>query len=352
MSATGLPTIWRFLGNAIRARFTTNRVMRPLVATYHVTSYCNLNCTYCEDFGLDKNRHMTAAFLRREQAMKVVRVIRSATENIIFTGGEALLHPDIEALVEYAARLRFRQIALITNGVLLPRRERVLEHLSRLVISLDSLDTEAWDKILAARRGMAARIIAIVERYASRQAQYGYRLVVNCVITPGTVGMAREVIRFCVSNGVGFSISPQGRNDQPHPDLADNAEYRELIAHVMHLKETGHDAVGSKVYLEHMLQFEEFQCYPTLNVRIMQNGDFVYPCRPISERGDGSGGVGANLLEVETFREAFESAVARYGQPPKGCRSCFQQCFAEPSLLVQRPLRALSELRRYHSTAV
>src|SRR5262249_12078212 len=85
MSTTGLPTMWRFLGNALRAPLTDNGIRRPLVATYHVTSYCNLNGAYCEDFGLDKNRHMADAFLPREQAMKVVRVLRSATENVIFT---------------------------------------------------------------------------------------------------------------------------------------------------------------------------------------------------------------------------------------------------------------------------
>jgi hypothetical protein len=142
-------------------------------------------------------------------------------------------------------------------------------------------------------------------------------------------------------------MSPQGVNDHPHPELVDNAEYRALIEDVLRMKRAGHDAVGSAVYLEHMLRFEEFQCYPTLNVRVMQNGDLVYPCRPIADRDDGRGGVAANLLDFERFEDAFALAVRRYGQPPKGCRSCFQQCFAEPSLLVRRPLRALMELRRY-----
>jgi len=206
--STGLATARSFVENALRARFTANRVMRPIVATYHVTSYCNLNCTYCEDFGLAKNARMMNALLPREQAMQVLRVIRTGIENIIFTGGETLLHPAIEDLVAYAAELRFRYISLITNGLLLPKRERVLPHLSRLVISLDSLDTAAWDAILATRPGTAARIIAVIERYARLQETYGYRLVVNCVVMPKTIGMARDVIEFCVGNRIGFSISP------------------------------------------------------------------------------------------------------------------------------------------------
>ena len=345
--STGLATARRFVQNAFRARFTTNRVMRPMVATYHVTSYCNLNCTYCEDFGLAKNERMTNALLPRERAMEVVRVIRTGVENIIFTGGETLLHPAIEDIVAYAARLRFRYITLITNGVLLPKRERVLRHLSRLVISLDSLDTAAWDAILATRPGTAAHIVAVIEHYGRLQDAYGYRLVVNCVVMPTTIRMTRDVMEFCARNRIGFSMSPQGVNDQPHTDLVDNAEYRTLVEDVLRMKRAGHDTVGSSVYLEHMLSFDEFQCYPTLNVRIMPNGDLVYPCRPIADRDDGRGGIGANLLDFERFEDAFAVAVRRYGQPPKGCRSCFQQCFAEPSLLIQRPIRALAELRRY-----
>lgn len=344
---TALATARRFVANALRARFTNNRVMPPMVATYHVTSYCNLNCTYCEDFGLAKNERMTNALLPRDQAMKVLRVIRTGVENIIFTGGETLLHPAIEDLVAYAAHLQFRYITLITNGVLLPKRERVLPHLSRLVISLDSLDTAAWDDILATRPGTAARIVEVIERYAQLQQTYGYRLVVNCVVMPNTIRMARDVMEFCVRNRIGFSMSPQGVNDQPHADLVDNAEYRALVEDVLRMKRAGHGAVGSTVDLEHMLSFDEFQCYPTLNVRVMQNGDLVYPCRPIADRDDGHGGVAANLLDYERFEDAFAVAVRRYGQPPKDCRSCFQQCFAEPSLLVRRPFRALAELRRH-----
>jgi molybdenum cofactor biosynthesis enzyme MoaA len=115
-------TARNFVRNAFRARFTANRVMQPIVATYHVTSYCNLNCTYCEDFGLAKNAQMTNALLSREQAMKVVRVIRTGVENIIFTGGETLLHPAIDDVVARGASAIPAHF-LLTNGVLLPKHE-------------------------------------------------------------------------------------------------------------------------------------------------------------------------------------------------------------------------------------
>jgi MoaA/NifB/PqqE/SkfB family radical SAM enzyme len=304
---------------------------------------------YCEDFGLRRNRHMQDAMLPIAGARKVLDVLRTGTENVVLTGGEALLHPQIERIVEHARDLRFRQIVLITNGLMLARREGVLPHLSRLVISLDSLDRAAWDRVLDRGPGMAQRIIAAIERYAQLQERHGYRLAVNCVVMPDTVGMARQVIEFCMRLGVAFSLSPQGIDDQPHAQLRENTEYQALIREVIRLKDAGAATIGSRLYLEHMLRFDEFQCYPTLNVRVLQNGNLVYPCRPIADRRDGHGGVGASLLDHERFEDAFRAAVERFGEPPLGCRSCFQQCFAEPSLLVQRPARALGELLRYHN---
>jgi MoaA/NifB/PqqE/SkfB family radical SAM enzyme len=346
-SLRGWLSFRRYLGNALRVRVSQSRVMQPIVATYHVTSYCNLNCTYCEDFGLRKNRAMRDAMLPLDGAQKVLEVLRTAVENVILTGGEPLVHPHIAEIAEHAARLRFHTVALITNGLLLPRRQTVLRHVTRLLVSLDSLDRQAWDQVLDLRAGTADRIIRNIEHYAERRAEFGYEMVLNCVVMPGTIDMARQVLDFCQKLGIGFSLSPQGINDQPHEALRDDPAYLQLIRDVIQLKDEGGSVVGSRVYLEHMLEFEDFQCYPTVNVRVLQNGDLVYPCRPIADQKDGRGGVAVNLLEVAEFSEAFERSVERFGEPPKGCKSCFQQCFAEPSLLIARPERAFGEFLRY-----
>jgi hypothetical protein len=51
------------------------------------------------------------------------------------------------------------------------------------------------------------------------------------------------------------------------------------------------------------------------------------------------------LLDVKSWREALRLALQEFGEPPQTCTSCFQQCFAEPSLLQARPLSLLGELR-------
>jgi len=343
-----LLTIKNYIRNVAAAKLLGDRVALPIFATYHVTSYCNLACTYCEDYGLHKNKNRPDPWLQLADAKHVLRVIRTATENIVFTGGEPLLHKNIEELLAYAREIGFRTVNMITNAVLLPKKEGVLPHLTRLVISLDSLDTKAWDKVLGINKpGTAARIIANIEHYAKLQDKYGYNIAINCVVTPATVSMVRDVIDFCERNKLSFSLSPQGVNDHPHEGLVKMPEYRALVADVLAMKQTGRNVLGSAAYLSHMLDFEEFQCYPTVNMRVMENGDFIYPCRPIAEMADGRGGVACNLRSYDDFADALRHAVEQYGQPPEGCQSCFQQCFAEPSLFIDKPLRMLPELKSY-----
>lgn len=79
----------------------------------------------------------------------------------------------------------------------------------------------------------------------------------------------------------------------------------------------------------------------------MADGALVYPCRPIERKGGGNGGRPVNLLAVDSWAEAMATAVAAHGLPPQHCTSCFQQCFAEPSLMQARPLAYALEWLRY-----
>ncbi|HKJ38642.1 MAG TPA: hypothetical protein VJ972_07685, partial [Anaerolineales bacterium] len=53
-----------------------------------------------------------------------------------------------------------------------------------------------------------------------------------------------------------------------------------------------------------------------------------------------------NLLSVNTWDEAWKIAKQKYGEAPTSCVSCFQQCYAEPSLMQAHPLEYLSEQLR------
>jgi MoaA/NifB/PqqE/SkfB family radical SAM enzyme len=346
---------------------------------------CNLNCRYCEDFGAQRNAEQPPP-LSLPQAQKLLAIIRQATDSLIFTGGEPLLYPDIETLVAYARqKLRFRHLTIISNGTLLDRylpshkftqspkfaegllteakrslktdRPNLLDHIDRLIISLDSVDTELWQATLRAPPGTAARILDNIRQAARLQKrarvsvnvkrEHRFRLVIHCVVTPETLVHAKDVLNFCVEHDIGFSFSPQSINNWPHYDLLTSDAYRAFVSYVIQAKRQGAPVLGSLPYLRTMYTFETYACYPLLAPRVMADGTLSYPCRPIERNQDAHGGRNVNLLEAESWQRAIEQAHAYYGDPPSMCSSCFQQCYVEPSLMQTHPLALLWELLRF-----
>jgi MoaA/NifB/PqqE/SkfB family radical SAM enzyme len=322
-------------------------LLRPLAVTYYVTTFCNLNCAYCEDFGARRNVHNTPP-PTLEETLRILKVIRTGTDRLILTGGEPLLHQHIDEIIRHARReLGFSEITVLTNATLLHEHEAALAHLSRLVISLDSTDAEFWSSIINVPRQMTGRILENIRAYAKRQAEFGYRMILNCVITPETLSGARAVLEFCQENQVLVSFSPQAVMNWPNYDLLVSAEYKAFISDLIIEKEKGAPVLGSLPYLRTLKDFHPYACYPTLIPRVMPRGELVYPCRPIEKDNNGHGGRPCNLLDVRDWNEATARAAEEFGPPPTMCSSCFQQCFAEPSLMQARPFDWLSEYLRF-----
>jgi MoaA/NifB/PqqE/SkfB family radical SAM enzyme len=322
-----------------------DRVLQPLIATYYVTTQCNFNCAYCEYFGARRNP-LAEEQLNLDRAVKVLKIIRSGVDSLILTGGEPLLHPAIDDLIACAKQdVKFRHLTLLTNASLLHDHETILPHLDRLVISLDSTDPVIWSEIIGTTPGVAHDVLNNINTYAARQKEFGYHLVVNCVITPQTLPQVRSMLDFCEEHRILISFSPQSVNNWPHYDLLTAQEYRDFVQHLIDRKRAGAPILASQAYLSMLYDFSPYSCYPLLVPRVMPNGDLVYPCRPIELSGTTRGGRPCNLLDVTSWDEAIDLALHEYDDPPQTCTSCFQQCFAEASLLQAKPLSLLSELR-------
>ena len=342
MKTTASANYWLNMASLARRQ----RLLRPLVVTYYLTTRCNLNCVYCEDFGARRNAQAHPP-VPLEQAMRVLGVIRTATDAVILTGGEPLLHPQIDDLVEQARLGLGLRLTMLTNASLLHQHEAVLPHLERLVISLDMLDPVAWSQVIHTPVETAQRILENIQIYAAQQKRYGYRLILNCVVTPQTLAQARELLDFARAHHVLVSFSPQAVQNWPHYGLLVEREYKDFLTWLLQEKERGAPLVASRAYLRTLLEFKPYSCYPTLAPRVLPDGGLIYPCRPVERDDNGHGGRPCNLLEVSHWEEAARRAVDEYGQPPTLCSTCFQQCYAESSLMQTHPLGWLEEVLRF-----
>ena len=144
-----------------------DRLGRPLKdLRISVTDRCNFRCRYCmprEVFGKD------FPFLERAEIMSFEEIDRLAgifialgVEKIRLTGGEPLLRKDLPDLISMLS-MRGVEIAMTTNGVLLPRYAPALSAagLDRITVSLDAIDESTFAAITDSGHTVASVIAGI-----------------------------------------------------------------------------------------------------------------------------------------------------------------------------------------------
>ena len=204
----------------------------PLVDTFgrvatdlrvSLTDLCNLRCTYCMPAeGLDwlpGDQKLQPAELTR---LLHIAVTRLGITSVRFTGGEPLVVPHLETVVEQTAALRPRpEITLTTNGVGLARRAAALKAagLDRINVSLDTVDAAHFAAIT--RRDKLADVLAGLD--AAKAAGLS-PVKVNAVLDPVTgLADAVELLRFCLQHGYQLRIIEQMPLDAGHAWERDRA---------------------------------------------------------------------------------------------------------------------------------
>ena len=160
---------------------------RPLeTLRISVTDRCNFRCVYCmpkEVFGRDY------AFLERSELLSLEEIARVAgvfaglgVRTVRITGGEPLVRRNVEHLVELLAAIPGLELALTTNGALLPQKAEALARagLDRVSVSLDSVD-DATFRALNDVDFPVARVLEGIDAAAAA----GLRVKVNAVVKRG-----------------------------------------------------------------------------------------------------------------------------------------------------------------------
>jgi len=115
-----------------------------------VTDRCNFRCRYCmprEVFGEGYEFLPRRAILRFEEIQRVVSIVAGfGVRKVRITGGEPLLRRDLSQLITMLTQIKGVELALTTNGALLPEQAQALADagLKRVTVSLDSLDDKTF----------------------------------------------------------------------------------------------------------------------------------------------------------------------------------------------------------------
>jgi MoaA/NifB/PqqE/SkfB family radical SAM enzyme len=298
-----------YASNTINVRLLRRtRTIEPLSAILYVTHRCNLACHYCTQ----KYPDVMSQELSTEKTIDLLRIVRQHLRSLYVTGGEPTCRSDLEEILQAAAEMGFNTI-LHTNGVLLDRREKLLDPLKSLVISLDSMNEGRFDSVTHSAPGTTRRIISNIVRYGRHMQETGRTLTINCVIDAGTIDDVYDVMEFCREHSLVFSCCSALKNDVTPVEMLEDTRYQRLVNHILSSKRQKRLKInGSCEELDYILRFKEFHCYPTMFARIYPNGDVYYPCVPLKT-------VGGNLFETPSIAEIYRRARKTFGDVPD-CR--------------------------------
>jgi MoaA/NifB/PqqE/SkfB family radical SAM enzyme len=176
----------------------------PVFAHAVVIRRCNLACTYCSEFDTFSKPVPIVEMLSR-----IDRLAALGTTAITLTGGETLLHPDLEQVI---ARIRSHGILaiMITNGYLLSvERIRSLNRagLDRMQISIDNVQP---DKV-------SMKSLRVLDQKLRWLAEYAeFQVHIHSVVGAGTakpadaLTIARRATELGLGSSAGIVHDPSG----------------------------------------------------------------------------------------------------------------------------------------------
>ena len=148
-----------------------------------VIDSCNLNCYYCNP--QDNNKKCQAINIL--SVKKVLCIVRAATRlgitHFRLTGGEPLLHPQIDEMVSQIKKIPgVRSVSLTTNAVLLAQHAKQLKEagIDSINVSLDTIDASEYEYITK------KPLLDKVEHGIDAAIECGIRVKINVVLTPQT----------------------------------------------------------------------------------------------------------------------------------------------------------------------
>ena len=177
----------------------------PIEAQIIPIRRCNLSCTYCNEFDSSSKPVPTHEMIHRVDLLAAL-----GTATITISGGEPLLHPELDEIIK-SIRSHRMIAGLITNGYLLtPERIERLNHagLDHLQISIDNVKPDDVSK-------KSLRVLQKKLRLLAEYAQFDVNVnsvVGSSIRTPeDALVITRSALDLGLSSTVGLIHNDSGR---------------------------------------------------------------------------------------------------------------------------------------------
>lgn len=297
----------------------------PMVLMLEPTERCNLTCSGCGR--VREYRDSLDEILGIEQCLKAVDEVGVPAVSI--SGGEPLLHPDIEAIVA-GIIARKKHLHLCTNGILLEKSLNKFRPgpYMNFVLHIDGL-AQTHDHA-AGRSGVFKTAISGIT--AAKKA--GFRVYTNTTVFRNK-GFEEIEELFSILAGIGvdaFMISPAFDFGTVGSNLfLSREEITQVFQPLERLRQRFH-FYNTSAYLDFLLGKKEVNCMPWSTVTLTPRG-WRRPCYLIADE---------HCASYEELMEETDWEKYGVGRDQR-CSNCMVHSGFEASL-IDRARRSLPEL--------
>ena len=310
--------MWTVASYVIGQKLKRNK-RYPLVLMLEPLFRCNLSCAGCGK--IQYPAHILKQHLSKEDCLKAVDECGAPMVSI--PGGEPLLHPEIEQIVE-GLIARKKYIYLCTNAILLKKKldEGMFKPSKYLTFSIHMDGQEEHHDFAVCREGTYQKAAAGIREAVER----GFRVTTNTTLFEGAdPNSVRAFFDEMMELGVeGMMVSP-GYAYPKAPDqksfLAEREKTNELFEMILSNRKSKWHFNQSPLFLEFLMGKREYECTPWGNPTYNLFG-WQKPCYLIQ---DGY---------VDTFKELMEETDwENYGRASgnPSCQQCMVHCGYEPT---------------------
>lgn len=170
-------------------------------ARFYITFRCNSLCGYCNVWQDDKFKGYDE--LTPDRARDILDQLHQlGVRYVDFTGGEPVLHPHIDEIVQYAKSLGMA-VEITSNGIRFAKHiDAIVPYVDTMNVSLDTLRPDRYRAI----RGVPTldRALDVIQRVAATNAG---NLKLICVVTRENVDELADLLRFAQDNRVTIYFS-------------------------------------------------------------------------------------------------------------------------------------------------
>ncbi len=175
---------------------------RPVrFAWIEITSVCNQKCLHCF-LGEDLNRYKHIPFKRIKE--NIDTLVKEGIRQLVISGGEPTLHPQIIEILDYAGRANVN-LSLLSNGSSI-HNNSVIEAILRndVVVKMPILGWRNSHEQMAGLKGSFKKLLKSIFTYAKS----GVNLQLGTTVTSVNAADVAKIAKFADFMGLSLEVSP------------------------------------------------------------------------------------------------------------------------------------------------